>query len=126
MDFRDAIIEEMTIIAEDESYFTEEDFTVLKGILEDETLIEVELPSSFINTLSFWWASASTDYYLGYVDNMKRVEYGDIRGYLTAYVLDKPSIVSVRISPEDFREAESLEAGVTIITKENAFWWREY
>lgn len=126
MDFRDAIIEEMTVISEDKSYFDEKDFTVLKAILEDETLIEIEVPSNFISTLSFWWASASTEYYLGYVDNMKKVEHGDIRDYLTTYVLDRPSIVSVRISPQDFREAASLEAGFEIITKESAFWWREF
>ena len=36
---------------------------------------------------------------LDYVDNLKKVSRGDITRYLTAYVIDKPYVMGVLVSP---------------------------
>ena len=50
-----------------------------------------ERVSAFAHTLTFWWSSAGLDYYLGYVDNMKKVTREQIARYLDTYVLGSNS-----------------------------------
>jgi len=116
---------EIPAMIKDAAYFTAEDFRVVKQKLEDEQILSLETPEKFIETLSFWWSVASTDYFFGYVPNMKKVEPKDIAAYLTAYVARNVAVVSLRINPDDYyAEKASLEAaGFVTVTPENAFWW---
>jgi zinc protease len=49
--------------------------------------------------LTFWWSAAGLDYYLGYVDNLKKVTRLQIASYLDSYVLGKPFVFSVMLPP---------------------------
>lgn len=123
-EFKQAVLDEISLMAEDSEYFSEKNFGILKNILEDETIIEIESPISFISTLSFWWASASTGYYYGYVPNMKKVTHSEISDYLNRYVISKPSVLSVRMNPENFTLEEPDSYNFEVVTRENAFWWK--
>jgi zinc protease len=61
---------------------------------------ERERLSSYAHTLSFWWTSAGLDYYLHYVENLRRVTRDDIAKYLDRYVLGKPFVFGSMVSPD--------------------------
>jgi zinc protease len=60
-----------------------------------------ERSSGFAHTLGFWWSVASLEYYMGYVDNMAQQKTSDLRAYARKYIVAKPHITGVLISPAD-------------------------
>jgi zinc protease len=120
-----AFTEEMAAMASDPAYFNQKDFEVMRTKLADERVLERETVDGFIGSLSFWWATANTDYYLGYADNLKKVGFPQLRKYLTDYLAGKNSVLSVRMNPQDFsaEKASAEKANYTILTKDNAYWW---
>ena len=125
LDFRDSIKDEMRQIKEQDDYFSPEDFNIVKTKLEDEAIINMETPSQFISNLSFWWASANSEYSFNYVDNLKQVNYEDISNYIEKYILTKKSVLSVFMNPNNYEDEKNNfeSSGFEVVTKENAFWW---
>jgi zinc protease len=64
------------------------------------TAMGLERASGFSHELGFWWSVASLDYYMGYVDNMARQNLADMRAYAKKYIVGKPHVVGVLISPD--------------------------
>ena len=95
--------------------------------IADDRIWERETADGFIGTLAFWWASAGTDYYLGYNDALQRVTPADITQFITTYITRRPSVLSIRMSREDFDRERGSEAGRpwTSITRDNAYWWAD-
>jgi zinc protease len=65
---------------------------------------ERETPSGLAHSLSFWWSSAGLDYYLHYVENMKQVKREQIARYVDSYIVGKPFVMGVMVSPEMKRD----------------------
>lgn len=126
-DLKEAFLAEVKLMASDPTYFSENDYKTLKMRLIDEGILERETTAGFIEQLSFWWASANTEYYLGYIANLKKIGFADINKFLTDYITTRKSVLSVRMNPKNFQsekeEAEKLGFGV--ISKKNAFWWSD-
>jgi zinc protease len=59
-----------------------------------------EQPSDYAHALTFWWASAGLDYYRGYEDNVAKATRADVARFLDTYVLGKPYVLGVMVSPE--------------------------
>jgi zinc protease len=59
-----------------------------------------EKPSSLASQLSYWWCSTSLDYNTDYVANTQRVTRKDIQEYVKKYVIGKPYVAGMIISPE--------------------------
>jgi zinc protease len=120
-----AIQQELTAMTRDPGYFTDHDYQVLKAKMLDERVLERETAGGLIGQLSFWWASSSTDYYLGYAGNLARTGQPQIVRWLQGWLIGKPSVAAVRLNPKDFsREKDAdLKAGFGAITKDNAYWW---
>jgi zinc protease len=120
-----AFRDEIAAMAGDPGYFTAQDFSVMRTKLGDERVLERETVNGFISNLSFWWATASTDYYLTYADNLKRVDYPQLKKYLSDYLIGKNRVLAARINPQDFarEKASADKAGYTVLTKDNAYWW---
>ena len=66
---------------------------------EIDTMLAREKPSQLTHTLAFWWTGAGLDYYLGYVDNLKKVTRSQIASYFDTYVIGKPFVFSVMLPP---------------------------
>lgn len=126
-DLKDAFLAEVKSMAGDPSYFSKKDYETLKVRLIDEKILERETIEGFINQLSFWWASANTEYYLGYVNNLNKTGFADISKFLTYYITTRKSVLSARMNPQNFQsEKEAAEKlGFAVITKKNAFWWSD-
>jgi zinc protease len=82
-------------------YFTDEQLENAKIMLAINEQYGRERPSEYCHTVGYWWAVAGLDYYLTYVDNLKRVTRKDIATYLNTYVTGKPFVMGVLTSPDD-------------------------
>ncbi|MCH7973868.1 MAG: insulinase family protein [Bacteroidetes bacterium] len=81
-------------------YFTDEQLENAKTILSIDDQYGRERPSQFVHTVSYWWAIASLDYYLNYIDNLQKVTRDDINNYLNNYVIGKKHVGGVLVSPQ--------------------------
>ncbi len=81
-------------------YLSDEEMANAAHELEIEQLSAREKPSAFASVLTFWWASASLDYYLHYPERVKKASRADIARFLDTYVYGKPFIFGAMVSPE--------------------------
>lgn len=63
----------------------------------------LERASDLAHTIGFWWSVVNLDYFLGYVDEMARQTRGDLARYAATWIVGKPRIAAVLLSPEDRR-----------------------
>jgi zinc protease len=83
-------------------YYTDEQLETAKYQLELNEMYQQERPSSFVHTVGFWWAVANgLDYYLNYIDNLRKVTRKDINEYVQKYIQNAPYVKGILISPED-------------------------
>ncbi|MBN2029255.1 insulinase family protein [bacterium] len=86
----------------DPDYITDEQIEYAKTQLEIGEMYAQESPSQFVSTLGFWWAvSGSLDYYLNYVDNLKKVTREDLNNYVRKYIQNQPYVMGILLSPDD-------------------------
>ena len=81
-------------------YFSSEELESVKAHRAVTSAFDRERASGFAHTLGFWWSVASLEYYMGYVDYMAQQSLGDLRAYARRYILGKPHIAGVLLSPE--------------------------
>ncbi|MCJ8209353.1 insulinase family protein [Mucilaginibacter sp. RS28] len=80
-------------------YVTDEQLETAKRKLEIKQIREAEVTSDFTQVLSFWWASASIDYFNTYNDNLKKMTKADLQNYVRKYIKDKPHCAGLLINP---------------------------
>ena len=80
-------------------YLSDEDIARAAHTLEIDAIKDREKASSYAHTLTFWWVSAGLDYYLGYVDNLKKVTRADVAKYVGDYMVGKPAVFGSLVSP---------------------------
>jgi zinc protease len=99
-------------------YFTAEELAAAKQQRAVGTAMGLERASGFAHTIGFWWSVSSLEYYMGYVDAMAAQTPDDLRGYARKYIIGKPHVTGVLLSPETRRamgltEAQLSGQGVT-------------
>lgn len=82
-------------------YFTDDQLESAKSILAIDEQYGRERPSQYCHTVGYWWAVSGLDYYLKYIDNLKKVTRKDISNYVRTYVTGKPYVMGVLVSPKD-------------------------
>jgi zinc protease len=83
----------------DPTYFTDEQLeTAIKLIAIDDAYGK-EATSDFVHTVTYWWASATIEYYTNYVDNLKKVTREDIQRYVNTYIIGQPHVVGLMVNP---------------------------
>lgn len=88
---------------DDPKYFDAEELKAAQAHRSVTSAFDRERASGFSHTLGFWWSVASLEYYMGYVDNMANQTITDLRAYADRYIVGKPHITGVVISPEGRR-----------------------
>jgi len=89
-------------------YYTDEQLTNAKTQLELNELYSQEKPSTFVHTVGFWWAvTGSLEYYVNYIDNLRKVTRDDINAYVKKYIQGAPYVKGVLLSPEDRKKLVS-------------------
>jgi zinc protease len=85
----------------DPSYITAAELQHVQASRTVSSAFGLERSSDLAHTIGFWWSVASLDYFLGYVDNMAGRTLQDLRDYASAYIVGKPRLAAVILSPED-------------------------
>lgn len=108
-------------------YFSAKELALAKKRMGTERRVAQETAEGFLGNLRFWWASADADYFLSYQAHVDAVDKRQIDAFLRKYVQDKKPVVMVQVSPQVYEaQKESFaEAGFSVVTQENAFWWSE-
>jgi zinc protease len=94
-------------------YVTPEQLTEVKAQRAVNSAFGRERASGYAHTVGFWWSVASIEYYLGYVDNMARQTNTDLAAYAHRYIVGKPRVTGVVISPADRQAINLTEADLT-------------
>jgi zinc protease len=99
-------------------YYTAAELEPVKRQRAVGTMLNLERASGFAHQLGFWWSVTGLDYFMGYVDNMAQQTVTDMQDYARKYIVGKPRVVGVLISPEarkqlGLTEAELVKPGVT-------------
>lgn len=83
-----------------DDYFTDEQIETAKKQLAIQDAYGKEKTSAYIHTVTFWWASASIDYYTDYINNLNKVTRQDIKDYVRKYIKGKPYVSGLLLSPK--------------------------
>jgi zinc protease len=97
---------------DDPGYFTSEELEAVKAHRAVTSAFDRERASGFAHTLGFWWSVASLEYYMGYVDFMAHQSLEDLRAYARRYIVGKPHITGLLISPDARQSLKLTEADV--------------
>lgn len=81
-------------------YFTDEQLKLALRKMEIRQVREQEVTSDYVQALSFWWASTSLDYFMGYNDNMQKVTRADLQNYVRKYLKGRPYCAGLLINPD--------------------------
>ncbi len=79
-------------------YFTDEQLQTAKNLLAIDDAYGKESTSNFVHTVTYWWASATIDYYTDYVANLQKVTREDINNYINTYIKGKPHVNGLLLS----------------------------
>ncbi|HMH33700.1 MAG TPA: hypothetical protein VK543_11750, partial [Puia sp.] len=82
-----------------DDYFTDEQLETSKTKLINQDIYGREVTSQFVHTLSFWWSSASLDYYFTYLDQIRKINRDDIKSYVRKYIKGQPSVKGLLLNP---------------------------
>lgn len=81
-------------------YFDGDELNATKAHRAVTSAFDRERASGFAHTLGFWWSVANLEYYMGYVDNMAKQSINDLRAYARKYIVGKPRVTGVLLSPD--------------------------
>jgi zinc protease len=98
-----ALLEEITKMG-DSTYVTPQELADAQTELGIQALYEREQTSEWAHTIGFWWSVAGLDYYKNYVPNMQRVSRSDLAQYARTYLVGKPYVVGLMMSPDAFKK----------------------
>jgi zinc protease len=96
----------------DPGYITPEELAEVKAQRAVSTAFTTERTSGYTHIIGFWWAVASLDYFMGYVDNMTTRTTGDLAMYARRYIVGKPHVTGVVLSPEDQQALHLTESSL--------------
>lgn len=95
-----AIFEEIQKLT-DPDYYSDEQVENAKRQLEINEMYSQERPSAFVHTVGFWWAvTGSLDYYLNYIENLRKISREDLNAYVKKYIQNAPYVKGVLLSPD--------------------------
>jgi zinc protease len=94
----------------DPAYFPAEALQAAKAQRAVSSAFGAERASGLAHTIGFWWSVADVDYFLGYVDNMAKQTPADLVRYARTYILGKPRIAGVLLSPDALRQSGLTKA----------------
>jgi zinc protease len=100
LEAKKAILEEIAKIG-DPGYITDKELSAAQTQLGIQALYQREQASEYAHTVGFWWAVTGLDYYRNYVANMQKVTRADLANYARKYIVGKPHVTALLLSPAD-------------------------
>lgn len=111
-----AALEQQIAQWDSEDYFTDEQLQTAKNMLAIDDAYGKESTSDFVHTVTYWWASASIDYYTSYVKSVQSVTREDIKRYVQTYIKGQPSAVGLLL-PTQMAEGMGVSDLKTFLNK---------
>jgi zinc protease len=108
-----AILAELPKMKES-NYLSDGEMSNARHSAEISAIRERESSSNYAHSITFWWTSAGLDYYMGYVENVKKASRADIARYLDSYVTGKNFVLGVMVSPEMAKQGLTKEHFATL------------
>ncbi len=93
-----AKIKEHVAMWDSDAYYTDDELANAKQLLAIDDFYSKEKTSDFIHTVTFWWCSASIDYYTNYIANIKAITRDDIKSYVRTYINEKPAAYGILVN----------------------------
>lgn len=75
---------------DEDDYLSDVQIERAKRLLSISQVERREVTSDYAHLLSFWWASASIDYYTHYEENLNKITRADLLNYVRKYIKGKP------------------------------------
>ncbi len=83
---------------DDSTYFSDQEIETAKESFRIRDIYDQQSTSSYIHVISWWWASASFDYYKSYVANLQTVTRADIAHFVRTYIKGQPYVLGISSS----------------------------
>jgi zinc protease len=96
-------------------YFVVDELAATKANRAVTTEFGMEKSSDFAHTLGFWWSVSGPDYYWKYIDEMAKRNAIDLQRYARTYIVNKPYVLGVMISPSDRRRINLTERELMLL-----------
>lgn len=96
----------------DPAYYTKDELEATKQKRIVGTELGLERSSGFAQQLGFWWAVTGMDYFMGYVETMAKQTPADLQSYAAKYIIGKPHVTGVLLSPDARRRLNLTPAMV--------------
>lgn len=84
----------------DNDYYTDEQLSTAKMILQRNFIRQTEKPSSLASQITYNWCSASFEYGTDLIQNYSRITRADIKRYLDTYIVNKNYVAGTIINAE--------------------------
>lgn len=85
---------------DDPEYFTDEEIEHARRMLIIQELYSRENPSEIVHNISYWWASASIDYFSNYTKHIENVTREEIARMVNTYLKGQPNVTGLLMSLE--------------------------
>ncbi|WP_183563945.1 M16 family metallopeptidase [Mucilaginibacter sp. SP1R1] len=95
-----AEVKKQLTLMDNDNYVTDEQIETAKQKLGIIRVREEEVASDFVQVLSFWWSSASLDYFTTYNDRLNKATRADLQSYVRKYIKNKPYCAGLLINPD--------------------------
>ncbi|WP_121809061.1 M16 family metallopeptidase [Mucilaginibacter kameinonensis] len=83
-----------------DDYITDEQIQTAKRKLQISQERRAEITTQYVQTLTFWWASASLNYHFTYNDKIDKITKADVQAYVRKYIKAKPYCAGLLINPD--------------------------
>ena len=103
VDAKRAALEEIDKMG-DSTYVTAQELADAQSELGIQALYEREQTTEWAHSIGFWWSVAGLDYYRNYVPNMQRVSRSDLARYVRSYLVGKPYVAGLMMSPDAYKK----------------------
>jgi zinc protease len=118
---------EVTTMRSDPSYFGAADYAAARKRLEAARRLSLETADGVVDSLAWWWATASGDYFMGYSAALAATGPAEVSAFIDTYILRNLEVIALRVNPSDFeRERKAFTSqGFDVVTPSNAYWWQK-
>lgn len=116
---------EKTVENVDDEYLAQVE-TVKKRMINQD-LYSQETAENLLSQVQYWWIHDTVDYYFTYSENVSNSSNEDIKKFLNTYIIDKPRMIVLVVSPDVLNEKkdELEKAGYQILTNENTNFYEK-
>ncbi len=94
---------------DEDDYLSDLQIERAKRLLSIEQVQRREVTSDYAHLLSFWWASASVDYYTHYEENVNKITRKELLEYVRKYIKDKPYCAGLMLDKATIETVKPLE-----------------